>query len=207
MLGDWQPVLQQQDLGSADLTMKWPVFTECKLNLVVTAARLKYSASQTQTESTREELLASLTEAYFRVRMASEALDLRQRVKNSVKVHANNAEKLFKNRMTPKVELLFLSVVFLTGLFRYREGASMGLFFITLPMLSDLSYPIEGFPPFFQKLSWVFPSTWGVRGFVKLTQMGVPLQDVAGSLPQALVYYILASVVLKGLVRSAWYTS
>lgn len=111
----------------------------------------------------------------------------------------------------------FLSVVFLgiflTGLFRYREDAIMGLIFTTLPMLmlSGLSYPIEGFPPFFQKLSWVFPSTWGVRGFVKLTQMGVPLQDVAGEWQalwwQALVYFILASMVLKGLVRSAWYKS
>lgn len=106
VLGDWQPVLQQQDFGSADLTMKWPVFTGGKLNLADKAARLKYSASQTQTESTREELLASLTEAYFRVQMASEALDLRQRVENSVKVHAQNAEKLFKNGMIPKVELL-----------------------------------------------------------------------------------------------------
>ncbi|WP_299754257.1 TolC family protein [uncultured Pontibacter sp.] len=106
VLGDWQPVLQQQDFGSADVTMKWPVFTGGKLNLADKAARLKSSASQTQTESTREELLASLTEAYFRVRMASEALDLRQQVENSVKVHTQNAEKLFENGMIPKVELL-----------------------------------------------------------------------------------------------------
>lgn len=111
----------------------------------------------------------------------------------------------------------FFSVVFLgiflTGLFRKREDAIMALIFTTLPMLmlSGLSYPVEGFPPFFQKLATVFPSTWGIRGFVKLTQMGVPLQDVYAEWQalwwQALVYFALASLVLKRLVRSAWQTA
>lgn len=106
VLGEWQPVVQEQNFGNVNLTMQWPVFTGGKLNLADEAARLIHSASQTQTESTREELLAKLTESYFRVRMATEALQLRRQVLESVVAHAENAEKLYRNGMVARVEQL-----------------------------------------------------------------------------------------------------
>jgi len=58
-------------------------------------------------------------------------------------------------------------------LFKKREDAILFLVLISIPslMLSGLSFPEEGFSEFYQKLATLVPSTSGINGFVRLTQM------------------------------------
>jgi ABC-2 type transport system permease protein len=64
--------------------------------------------------------------------------------------------------------------------FRDRERALQVLLFTALPMafLSGFSWPVEALPGPLQALRWLFPSTAGIQGSLRLNQMGAPLHDV-----------------------------
>ena len=99
------------------------------------------------------------------------------------------------------------SVVFLgiaiSTLFKRREDSIVFLVLLSIPslMLSGLSFPMEGFSNFYQFVSKLLPSTPGINGFVKLTQMEASFFEV---LPQwyhlwllTLIYFIVAVITLK----------
>lgn len=111
--------------------------------------------------------------------------------------------------MVPYILAVVFLGVFLSSIFTRREDAIMTLIFTTIPfmMLSGLSYPIEGFPIFYQYLSKTIPSNWGIGGFVKITQMGVSLKDVIKEWTAlwvlSIVYFGLASYFIKSSVRKS----
>lgn len=83
-------------------------------------------------------------------------------------------------------------------LVRYRENVMLLIVFASVPLLflSGISWPQSNIPGIWQGVSWVFPSTFGIRGFVRLNSMGATLHDVSMELTllwlQTLVYFILA---------------
>lgn len=88
-------------------------------------------------------------------------------------------------------------------LVRYRENVMLLIVFVTVPLLflSGISWPQSAIPPFWQSISWIFPSTFGIRGFVRINEMGGTLGDV---LPEyqllwihTAVYFILACLVYR----------
>lgn len=99
------------------------------------------------------------------------------------------------------------SVVFLgiaiSSLFKRREESIVFLVLISVPslMLSGLSYPLEGFSPFYQGLASIIPSTAGIEGFVKLTQMHASILEVTKEWLHlwglTLFYFIIAAISLK----------
>ena len=104
------------------------------------------------------------------------------------------------------------SVVFLgiaiSTLFKRREDSIVFLVLLSIPslMLSGLSFPMEGFSNFYQFVSKLLPSTPGINGFVKLTQMEASFFEV---LPQwyhlwvlTLIYFIVAVITLKVRISS-----
>lgn len=100
-----------------------------------------------------------------------------------------------------------LSVVFfgiaISSLFKRREDSIVFLVLTSIPslMLSGLSFPMEGFSQFYQNLAQTIPSTPGINGFVKLTQMEASFQDVSIDWYHlwllTLVYFIVAAITLK----------
>jgi len=100
-----------------------------------------------------------------------------------------------------------LSVVFfgiaISSLFKRREDSIVFLVLTSIPslMLSGLSFPVESFSKFYQYLAQTIPSTAGINGFVKLTQMEATFNDV---IPEwnhlwglTITYFILAAITLK----------
>ena len=93
---------------------------------------------------------------------------------------------------------------------RYRENVMLFIVFVTLPLLflSGVSWPQSSIPGFWQGVSWLFPSTFGIRGFVRINEMGGTLSD---DIPeyrslwlQAAVYFSAACLVYRyqiGLAR------
>tara|TARA_R110001583_G_scaffold122337_1_gene273632 strand:+ start:15135 stop:16343 length:1209 start_codon:yes stop_codon:yes gene_type:complete len=99
------------------------------------------------------------------------------------------------------------SVVFLgiaiSSLFKKREESIIFLVLISIPslMLSGLSFPKEGFSAFYQILSYILPSTPGIKGFVKLTQMQANFSEVYQEWVHlwvlTLIYFSFAAITLK----------
>jgi len=111
--------------------------------------------------------------------------------------------------MIPYILSVVFLGIFLSSIFTRREDAIMTLIFTTIPlmMLSGLSYPVEGFPVFYQYLSKIIPSSWGMSGFVKITQMDVSLRNVVSEWSAlwvlSFVYFGLASYFIKRSVRKS----
>ena len=100
------------------------------------------------------------------------------------------------------LDCIFFGMV-VSCLVRYRENVMLLMVFVTIPLLflTGISWPQSSIPAFWQGVSWVFPSTFGVRGFVRINQMGGTVNDV---LPeyfilwgQTLTYFILACLVYR----------
>ena len=99
------------------------------------------------------------------------------------------------------------SVVFLgisiSSFFKRREDSIVFLVLISIPslMLSGLSFPIEGFSPFYKFISTIVPSTQGIKGFVKLTQMEASFLEVLNEWSDlwilTFIYFVIAAISLK----------
>jgi len=99
------------------------------------------------------------------------------------------------------------SVVFLgiaiSSFFKRREDSILFLVLLSIPslMLSGLSFPKEGFSGIYQLISTIIPSTPGITGFVKLTQMEASFMQVLNEWNHlwllAFLYFIIASIALK----------
>lgn len=74
----------------------------------------------------------------------------------------------------------FISIL-LSSLIRYRESVMLVVVFTSLPLLfmSGMSWPQSAIPSFWQGISWLFPSTFAIRGFLRMNSMGALLPDVA----------------------------
>lgn len=88
-------------------------------------------------------------------------------------------------------------------IFRTRESAMMLLLFSSLPMvfLSGFSWPSSAMPEWLSRAALMLPSTAGIDGFLRLTQMGASLKDVGDSwailLGLTAFYGTLAAVLVK----------
>ena len=92
---------------------------------------------------------------------------------------------------------IFFSMTIST-LVHHRENVMLLVVFSSVPLLfmSGVSWPQNNIPAFWQGVSWIFPSTFGIRGFVRMNSMGATLANVATEYRalwiQAVVYFILA---------------
>lgn len=70
--------------------------------------------------------------------------------------------------------------MFVSCIVRYRENVMLLVVFASVPMLflSGVSWPQSAIPSYWQGFSWLFPSTFGVRAFVRMNSMGATLADV-----------------------------
>ncbi len=99
------------------------------------------------------------------------------------------------------------SVVFLgitiSALFKRREDSIVFLVLLSIPslMLSGLSFPKESFSEFYQLISKIIPSTPGINGFVRLTQMEASFLEVINEWIHlwilTAVYFVFAAISLK----------
>lgn len=85
----------------------------------------------------------------------------------------------------------------------HREACMMIYVFTSLPLLfiSGISWPGAAIPRFWEIISWVFPSTFGINGFVRINNMGATLADVTTEYHalwiQAGVYFLTTCAVYR----------
>lgn len=89
----------------------------------------------------------------------------------------------------------------------HRESCMMIYVFTSVPLLfiSGISWPGAAIPDFWKVVSWIFPSTFGINGFVRINSMGATLSDV---LPEfrALwihtgIYFITTCIVYRRQIQ------
>ena len=89
----------------------------------------------------------------------------------------------------------------------HRESCMMIYVFTSVPLLfiSGISWPGAAIPDFWKVVSWIFPSTFGINGFVRINSMGATLADV---LPEfrALwihtgIYFITTCIVYRRQIQ------
>ena len=103
---------------------------------------------------------------------------------------------------------IFFSMT-LSCLMRYRENVMLLVVFSSVPLLfmSGVSWPQNNIPAFWQGVACLFPSTFGIRGFVRMNSMGATLHDVATEYHalwlQAVVYFVLAHEVYRFQIGKA----
>ncbi len=84
-----------------------------------------------------------------------------------------------------------------------RESFIIMFVFLSIPLLfaSGISWPASNIPVFWKGFSWLFPSTFGINGYVRVTEMGATLQDVRYELNalwiQTFVFGVISYLVYK----------
>ena len=97
---------------------------------------------------------------------------------------------------------IFFGIV-VSCLVKYRENVMLLMVFASVPMLflTGISWPQSNIPSWLQGISWLFPSTFGARAYVRLNSMGATLSDVLTEYRvlwiQTGAYFLLALVVYR----------
>ena len=91
----------------------------------------------------------------------------------------------------------------LSCLVRYRENVILLVVFTSIPLLflSGVSWPESAMPGAWKAVAWLFPSTFGVRAFVRINSMGATLGDVQREYQalwlQVFAYFFMACLVYR----------
>lgn len=97
---------------------------------------------------------------------------------------------------------IFLSMT-LSGFMTSRESPMLVFVFtsVILLFISGVSWPKEAIPPFWKAVGYLFPSTPGIQGFIRINTSGATLSEVAHEFRtlwiQAGVYFITACVIYR----------
>lgn len=97
---------------------------------------------------------------------------------------------------------IFLSMT-LSGFMTSRESPMLVFVFtsVILLFISGVSWPGSAIPPFWKAVGYLFPSTPGIQGFIRINTSGATLSEVAHEFRvlwvQAGVYFILACIVYR----------
>lgn len=103
---------------------------------------------------------------------------------------------------------IFFAITF-SEVVRYRESVMLVVVFTSVPLLfmSGVSWPLSAIPGVWQGVSTLFPSTFCIRGFIRMSSMGALLPDVIKEYQalwmQAVCYACTAAFVVWRRVKSA----
>lgn len=102
---------------------------------------------------------------------------------------------------------IFLAMV-LSSLVWRREDCILLFVCLSVPLLfiSGVSWPWPAIPAFWKVVACLFPSTFGMNGYVRIQSMGATLSDVAFELHglwiQAGIYFVIACLIYRRQIMS-----
>lgn len=106
--------------------------------------------------------------------------------------------------MLPFVTACIFFSLMLSVMIRNRESGLVLFLFFTLILLflSGFSWPQSNIPAFWKYFSYLFPSTFGIQGYIKINSAGANLGGVTHEFIilciQTVVYFALTSIVMIG---------
>ena len=113
----------------------------------------------------------------------------------------------WQNLLLLMIPFLLACVFFaqtISCLVHYRENVILLMVFVSLPLLfmSGVSWPQSSIPNYWQGVSWLFPSTFGIRAYIRLNSMGATLSDVSFELMclwGLVVFYFAMACIVYGV--------
>lgn len=111
--------------------------------------------------------------------------------------------------MLPYVLSCIFFGMMLSCVVRYRENVMLLVVFTSVPFLflTGVSWPLSNMPGIWQGFSWLIPSTWGIRGFLKINSMGADISEAALEYHalwlQTGIYFVASCLVYRHQLRSA----
>lgn len=103
--------------------------------------------------------------------------------------------------LLPYISASFFFAMTAMSVIRQREDVLLIVVFtsIIFMFLTGLSWPTSSIPDFWRYVSYLIPSTFGVKGFVAMSSMGARIEDIKPELTglyiQALVYAITTVII------------
>lgn len=110
--------------------------------------------------------------------------------------------------MVPYILACIFFGMSLSCLVRYRENVILLVLFTSVPLLfmTGISWPLSNIPGFWQGVAVLFPSTWGIRGFLQTSSMGGTLADISTEYQalwiQVVFYFFLTCLVYRYQINS-----
>ena len=96
----------------------------------------------------------------------------------------------------------------LSAILKHRETVILLVVFTSVPLLfiSGISWPGASIPEFWKYVSYIFPSTFGINGFVKANNMGAPLAYLRTEcimlwLQAFLYFFVAVAMYRRNLMR------
>lgn len=119
-----------------------------------------------------------------------------------------DGEALFGLMVPYILACIFFGMV-LSCVIHYRENIMLIIVFSSVPMLfmSGVSWPESAIPGFWRSVACLIPSTFGVRGFVRINTMGATLADIEQEYNalwiQVCIYFFAACLVYRYQINHA----
>ncbi len=105
--------------------------------------------------------------------------------------------------MVPYILACIFFSMTVSCLVRYRENVLLIIVPTSLPFLflAGVSWPQCNIPAFWEGISWILPSTFGIRGYIAVSSMGATLQDINREYfalwTQTIVYFFSSCLFYK----------
>ncbi len=103
---------------------------------------------------------------------------------------------------------VYMAIFYSSFIYR-REDCILLFVFMSIPLLflSGVSWPGAAVPPFWHYVAMVFPSTWGLNAYVRISTMGASLGDMRTELFAlwllAAIYFLLSCLMYMREIRRA----
>ena len=115
--------------------------------------------------------------------------------------------RCWQNLLLLMIPFLLACVFFaqtISCLVHYRENVILLMVFVSLPLLfmSGVSWPQSSIPSYWQGVSWLFPSTFGIRAYIRLNSMGATIADVSHELIclwTLVAFYFITACIVYGV--------
>ncbi|MDR2224330.1 MAG: TolC family protein [Flavobacteriaceae bacterium] len=110
LLGDWSTKFNKRDMAMGGFMATWPLYTGGKINAAIRAHELEREMGEKDLSNTKNKLVSELAQRYYQVKLADEAVIVRQKVYDGMLKHLHDATKLEENGMIAPVEKLSADV-------------------------------------------------------------------------------------------------
>lgn len=110
--------------------------------------------------------------------------------------------------MIPYILACIFFAMTVSCMVRYRENVMLLIVFVSVPLLfmSGVSWPKSNIPGLWQGVSWLFPSTFGIRSYVGISSMGATIEQVLPEIKclwiQAFAYFTTTCMVYGYQLRA-----
>ncbi|NJO68624.1 MAG: TolC family protein [Bacteroidetes bacterium] len=103
---EWDRMIQKKQFGTVSATMQWPLYTGGKISAANKVAGIEQNEANEVLRQKHGELLSELTDRYFGLCLAKQAVLVRQDVYKGMYRHLSDAEKMQQDGLLANAEVM-----------------------------------------------------------------------------------------------------